>query len=200
MSFLNTTIDTYHYFASREELKTGGSDDVSSFEEGLSSKAGVNTTFTEGEALFHKESRDLPSEFPFLGGMKRLVVNFKIKDAHSRLCYAVFKDLKEKGYTVTDGMKFGGDFLAYPGEPSAFHSLFTVRVLESGSTINGYQILAASRVALAAKKHFVIASVSEDSIDSPERYYVSYSTLVTDLEFVPLEVRSQRPHIQARQK
>lgn len=29
--------------------------------------------------------------------------------------YQIFKDLWEKGYYVTCGQKFGGDFLVYPG-------------------------------------------------------------------------------------
>lgn len=33
-----------------------------------------------------------------------------------RLRYSVFKDLWHKGYYLTAGIKFGGDFLAYPGE------------------------------------------------------------------------------------
>lgn len=32
-----------------------------------------------------------------------------------KLRYAVFKDLWEKGFYLTSGQKFGGDFLAYPG-------------------------------------------------------------------------------------
>ena len=30
--------------------------------------------------------------------------------------YRVFKDLWEKGYYLTSGCKFGGDFLVYPGK------------------------------------------------------------------------------------
>ena len=32
-----------------------------------------------------------------------------------QLRYKTFKDLWEKGYYLTNGEKFGGDFLAYPG-------------------------------------------------------------------------------------
>ena len=45
---------------------------------------------------------------------------------------AVFKDLHEKGFTMTSAAKFGGDYLAYPGDPMLFHAYFTVRVLERG--------------------------------------------------------------------
>ena len=33
-----------------------------------------------------------------------------------KLQYLVFKDLWENGYYLTDGSKFGGDFLVYPGK------------------------------------------------------------------------------------
>jgi len=29
----------------------------------------------------------------------------------------IFKDLWERGFYLTDGTKFGADFLAYPGDP-----------------------------------------------------------------------------------
>ena len=34
-------------------------------------------------------------------------------------------------FFVTGGHKFGGDFLAYQGDPSCFHAQFCVRVLHS---------------------------------------------------------------------
>ncbi|GFR81673.1 tRNA-splicing endonuclease subunit Sen34 [Elysia marginata] len=38
------------------------------------------------------------------------------------LRYLVFKDLWGKGFYLTSGAKFGGDFLVYPGDPSRYHS------------------------------------------------------------------------------
>jgi hypothetical protein len=32
-------------------------------------------------------------------------------------------------YTLTPGLKFGGDFLAYPGDPECVHAAYVVRVL-----------------------------------------------------------------------
>lgn len=36
------------------------------------------------------------------------------------LRYHVFKDLWEKGFFLTSGVKFGGDFLVYPGNLVGF--------------------------------------------------------------------------------
>ncbi|RUS91624.1 hypothetical protein EGW08_000597, partial [Elysia chlorotica] len=38
------------------------------------------------------------------------------------LRYRVFKDLWGKGFYLTSGSKFGGDFLVYPGDPARYHS------------------------------------------------------------------------------
>jgi len=35
--------------------------------------------------------------------------------ASEKLRYTVFRDLWEQGHFLTSGLKFGGDFLAYPG-------------------------------------------------------------------------------------
>jgi len=39
---------------------------------------------------------------------------------------ATFHELRKRGFFVTSGDKFGGDFLAYPGDPLLFHAKFVV--------------------------------------------------------------------------
>ncbi len=36
---------------------------------------------------------------------------------------------QNNSFTLTDGAKFGGDYLAYPGDPFVYHAQFVVRVL-----------------------------------------------------------------------
>lgn len=44
------------------------------------------------------------------------IVQWKYPDTlHEKLRYETFKDLWERGYYITNGEKFGGDFLVYPG-------------------------------------------------------------------------------------
>jgi tRNA splicing endonuclease len=46
--------------------------------------------------------------------------------------YRVFKDLTlNKGYYVTDGVKFGSEMLVYKGEPLLYHSSSMVKVVDS---------------------------------------------------------------------
>eukprot|EP00741_Cyanophora_paradoxa_P009352 tig00000144_g9060.t1 len=44
--------------------------------------------------------------------------------APSGVRWAVYSDLRDRGYALTPGTKFGGDFLVYPGEPSLCHASF----------------------------------------------------------------------------
>jgi tRNA-splicing endonuclease subunit Sen34 len=50
--------------------------------------------------------------------------------------YAVFADLHRRGLTLTAGVKFGADYLCYPGDPMAYHACFTVRVCAEGEGIH----------------------------------------------------------------
>lgn len=43
--------------------------------------------------------------------------------------HVIFSRLHNMGYYITDGAKFGADYLLYPGDPLLFHAQFTVRCL-----------------------------------------------------------------------
>jgi len=44
--------------------------------------------------------------------------------SNQRLRYKIYKDLWERQYYITNGEKFGGDFLVYPGIIFRYHSLY----------------------------------------------------------------------------
>ena len=75
---------------------------------------------------------------------------------------AVFKDLHEKGFMMTSAAKFGGDYLAYPGDPMLFHAYFTVRVLERGEKMTPLSCSSVTRMAHAARKNVVFAFCGEE--------------------------------------
>ncbi|WIA35020.1 hypothetical protein OEZ86_003513 [Tetradesmus obliquus] len=76
-----------------------------------------------------------------------------------RLRMAVFADLHSRGYFLTSGSKFGGDFLAYPGDPNLYHAQFVVRVLPLGQVLNPVLFKGLARGVHAARKHLLLASV-----------------------------------------
>ena len=56
-----------------------------------------------------------------------------------------------RSYTMTSGAKFGGDFLAYPGDPLLYHAQFTVRCVRSDAAQHPLALAAAARMAHAAR-------------------------------------------------
>ena len=52
---------------------------------------------------------------------------------------------------MTSAAKFGGDFLAYPGDPLLYHAQFTVRCLSSDTPLHPLALSAGARMAHAAR-------------------------------------------------
>ena len=52
---------------------------------------------------------------------------------------------------MTSGAKFGGDYLAYPGDPLLYHAQYTVRCLHGSTPLHPLALAAAARMAHAAR-------------------------------------------------
>uniref|UniRef100_A0A914XG04 tRNA-splicing endonuclease subunit Sen34 n=1 Tax=Plectus sambesii TaxID=2011161 RepID=A0A914XG04_9BILA len=87
-----------------------------------------------------------------------------------RIRFTVFRDLWRKGYYLTPGVKFGCDFLVYPGDPLKFHATCMAICVKSDESLTPVELAGYSRVATQVKKTVLICSVAPDS-DAP--YYVS---------------------------
>jgi tRNA-intron lyase len=75
----------------------------------------------------------------------------------------VFADLWARGYFLTDGSKFGGDFLAYLGDPLQYHARFIVKVHSAETQFRPLpHLVGIGRVAVAVKKSVVLALVDDD--------------------------------------
>ncbi|GAA5885454.1 hypothetical protein JCM6882_009626 [Rhodosporidiobolus microsporus] len=74
----------------------------------------------------------------------------------------VFEDLWRRGFYMGGGLRFGGDFLVYPGDPLRYHSHFTLTVLSTRqTTIMPLDLVAYGRLATAVKKAHLLASWDE---------------------------------------
>ena len=62
-------------------------------------------------------------------------------------------------YFVTDGSKFGADYLLYPGDPLLYHAQFTVQVLDHQAAIKPALLIGGARGSHSARKHRLLASV-----------------------------------------
>jgi tRNA-splicing endonuclease subunit Sen34 len=91
-------------------------------------------------------------------------------DSERRRC-AVFAHMHARGATLTSGAKFGAEYLAYPGDPAAYHASFTVRVMDGDGeavkekndddddarAVSLMSLVAATRMSHGARKHCVLA-------------------------------------------
>ena len=71
--------------------------------------------------------------------------------------YMVYYNLRDKGYIVTPGIKFGCDFAVYEQGPGVDHAPFLIQVLTKEELITASTIVLAGRLATTVKKQFIIA-------------------------------------------
>lgn len=78
------------------------------------------------------------------------------------LKYHVFSYFWEKGYFLTAGGKFGGDFLVYPGDPSRFHSFYIAVCIEHDKSLSVLDLVSLGRLGTSVKKTTVLCSVDNE--------------------------------------
>ena len=71
--------------------------------------------------------------------------------------YLVFKVLKDKGYIVSPGIKFGCDFAVYERGPGIDHAPFLISVYVPATNITATSIVLSGRLATTVKKQFILA-------------------------------------------
>jgi tRNA-splicing endonuclease subunit Sen34 len=83
------------------------------------------------------------------------------------LKFKIFKDLWKKGYYVTLGNKFGGDYLLYSGDPMNYHAQYIVLCLEFEKFFQTNQIATLGRLANSVKKDVLLSTYieKEDKIE-----------------------------------
>ncbi|KAJ2448700.1 tRNA-splicing endonuclease subunit [Coemansia sp. RSA 2336] len=69
-----------------------------------------------------------------------------------QLQYKLFKDFHSRGFYITRGIKFGGDYLLYPGDPMRYHSSHIVTLMEHKQTMSSQQLITLGRLCTAVKK------------------------------------------------
>ena len=71
--------------------------------------------------------------------------------------YLVYRNLREVGYVVAPGIKFGSDFAVYEHGPGIDHAPYIVQVMKPGSPITATSLVRSGRLATTVKKQFIIA-------------------------------------------
>ncbi|XP_044732650.1 probable tRNA-splicing endonuclease subunit sen34 [Chrysoperla carnea] len=88
-----------------------------------------------------------------------------LKEKVNPIRYKVFTDLWDRGYYVTDGLTFGGDFLVYEGDPSIFHASSIIKCVDDFNyNFNVPEIVSLGRLGNSVKKKMVLAAIQETKI------------------------------------
>lgn len=77
--------------------------------------------------------------------------------------YPLFAHLHSKGYYTMPGLRFGGDYNVYPGDPLRFHSHFIATGYEWDQEIPVLDLIGGGRLGTAVKKGFMIGAEDLDS-------------------------------------
>jgi len=87
--------------------------------------------------------------------------------------YHIYKDLREKGYVLRSGLKYGSEWLAYLYGPDVEHALFVIKVLDPNKKILGCDLVGTGRLAHSVRKRIALAFVRKDKNGKPiVRYYI----------------------------
>lgn len=86
-----------------------------------------------------------------------------IKDRRMKASYTAFKDLRDKGYVLKEGLKFGVDFRVY--EKDAYrkdHAKYLLYILSEKEKLDLRNFSARSRVAHSTNKKLLMAIVDSE--------------------------------------
>lgn len=85
--------------------------------------------------------------------MKLAAVTYK----DFELGYSVYRDLRDQGFIVAPGIRFGSDFAVYEHGPGIDHAPFIVTGRTENDTMGPFEIVLAGRLATTVRKQFTIA-------------------------------------------
>ncbi len=89
-------------------------------------------------------------------------VSWEVEDFEAK--YAVYRELRDLGYIVTPGIKYGCDFAVYEKGPGIDHAPYVMQVHEPGEPLDAAEIVRSGRLAAAVRKSFIKAVEVEGSL------------------------------------
>ena len=131
----------------------------------LAENGKVELSLLEALYLMEKGRLDIKNDsgrkFTFESYLKKaqeLEPNFWIR-------YAVFKDMRNRGYIIKTALKFGADFRVYERgvKPGEDHAKWIVFPAHEGSTLTWHEFSAKNRVAHSTKKRLLMAIVDDEN-------------------------------------
>ncbi|MFQ6051750.1 MAG: tRNA-intron lyase [Candidatus Hydrothermarchaeota archaeon] len=94
----------------------------------------------------------------------RLIELASREDTSIKIKYQVYKDLRERGYIVKTGYKFGSHFRVYErgADPTKEHSKYLVHVLSEGEILPLHDFSRAVRLSHGVRKFLILAVVDDE--------------------------------------
>ena len=134
----------------------------SSFGERIEDK--IKYTLSEGLFLVQNKKMDIYQNNKLLTP-EQIIQKFTKMNKKFPIKYAVFKDLRMKGYIVKTALKFGAEFRAYEKgkKPGKEHSKWVVFTDHENNKTTWHEFAAKNRVAHSTKKHVLLAIVDEEN-------------------------------------
>ncbi|MBI3033966.1 tRNA-intron lyase [Candidatus Woesearchaeota archaeon] len=107
-------------------------------------------------SVFDKRGKEIQAE-SYLRKSTRLEPDFSIR-------YAVFRDIRDRGYIIKTALKFGADFRIYDRgvKPGEDHARWIVYPVHEARHMTWYEFAAKNRVAHSTKKRLLIAVVDDE--------------------------------------
>ncbi|MDR2873820.1 MAG: tRNA-intron lyase [Methanobrevibacter sp.] len=95
--------------------------------------------------------------------LKYLKSLIRSKQIHDK--YIVFRDLKDRGYVIKAGFKYGSEFRLYErgNNPGEGHSQYLVKIIYESENLKVSNISSYARVAHGVKKSLLLAIIDEDT-------------------------------------
>ncbi len=123
----------------------------------------VQYSLTEAIYLVEKGKIEIFSNKKKLS-KKELIEKFRKIDKKIQIKYPVFKDLRDKGYTVKTALKFGADFRVYDkgAKVGEEHAKWIVFTDHESQRLTWHEFSAKNRVAHSTKKNLLLAIVDEE--------------------------------------
>lgn len=140
---------------------------------GVEEENKIVLSFPEALYLLKKEKIKVTQNSKVLKFEEILKIGEDIEDTLMER-YLVYKDLRERGYIVKSGMKYGSHFRAYRGNMEE-HAPYIIRVIPHSKNISPIEITGDVRVAGSVRKKLIYAFVDEDN--SVVYYGISWEKL-----------------------
>lgn len=83
--------------------------------------------------------------------------------------FAAFCFLRNLDYYLMPGLRFGGVFVAYPGDPLKFHSHLIVKVVPKGEKVDLLELVTSGRLATAVKKAWLVIDQNHSNEEDADR-------------------------------